>query len=283
MISFYNNTGAATALQMLGGTNQQLNTVQNNIATGQVINTAQDNAALWAVTELMQADVAGFQGLSDSLALGEATLSVASAGAEFISDTLSEMKQLALLGSNGAVDFSKIEAQLAHKTDQINSVISSSQFNGANLLKSDIDGNGNSTLTVASSLDRSGSNPSTLSNISVDSVDFENSASFDIDNRTTVTDAASAQAAVAEIEGFIQFAVEGAARLGASASRISDQQVALSKHADATKQGISALRDTNLEEAAVLLKAQQVQQQLGYTALSIANQAPQNLSALYGS
>lgn len=278
MIHFQTNTGAMTALQMLGGTNQNLETTQNQVATGKTINGPQDNAALWAISELMQSELSGFSGLSDSLSLGEATLSVAAAGAEFVSDTLKDMKQLAILGTNGAVDFSQIEAQLAQKTDQINSIISSSQFNGANLLKSDVNGTGATSLAVPAALDSANG---TLTTIDVDTLDLENSPSFDINNRTAVTDTASARTALGEIEGFLQFAVEGAARLGAAASRVTDQQSVLSKQADATKQGLSALIDTNMEEAAARLKALQVEQQLGLTAVSIANSAPTTLLALY--
>lgn len=281
MISFQTNTGAMAALQMLSGVNQSLETTQVNVATGQDVNSAKDNPALWAISELQKADLSNFRGLSDTLALGEATLRVAEAGAEFITDTLTEMKQIAALGANGAVGFSKIEAQLAQKTDQIRSVIDASQFNGANLLKTDVDGTGNSTFTVSAALNRTGSAPSTLSTIDVNSLDLESSPSFDIDNRTTVTDAASAQTALGEIEGFLQYAIEGVARLGSAASRISGQQDFLSKQADATKQGISALIETNMEEAAAKLAAYQVQQQLGYSSLSIANSAPQALLGLY--
>ncbi len=281
MIHFQTNTGAMTALQMLGGTNQSLQTTHNQISTGQTVNGPQDNAALWAISELMNSDLSGYSGLSDALSLGEATLGVASAGAEFVTDTLNEMKQIAILGSSGVVDFSKVEAQLAQKTDQINSVISSSQFNGANLLRTDVDGSGASAITVAASLDKTGGGTPTLSNIQVDSLDLESSPNFDINGRTAVTDAASARTALDEIEGFLQFAVDGAASLGAAASRISEQQDVIARQALETKKGLSGLIDTNIEESAAKLKALEVQQQLGLTSLSIANSAPTTLLALY--
>lgn len=281
MISFQTNTGAMTALQMLGGINQDLETTQNNVSTGQTVNGPKDNPALWAISELQKADISGLEALDDTLALGEATLRVASVGAEFVSDTLQEMKQLAILGSSTGADFGKIEAQLAEKTDQIKSIISSTQFNGVNLLKTDIDGTGSNTLTVGASLSRVGNDASTLSTIDVGSLDLEGSASFDLDNRTTVTDPASAQTALSEIQGFLRFAVDGAARLGAAASRVSGQQDFNGAQSNAIKEGLSALIDTNIEEAAVQLRASQAQQQLGYNSLSIANSAPQALLGLY--
>lgn len=274
------NSGALTALQMLGGTTQAQETVQEEIATGKSISSAQDNAALWAISQVMQADVAGFSALSDSLSLNEATVTVAAVGAEYATDILVEMKQLAITATGANVDHGKIEAQMAQKTEQLNSIISASQFNGVNLLRTDVDGNGSTSLTVATSLDRQGSTSPVLSTLSVDGLDLEGSASFDINNRTTITDGASALTALGEIEGFLQYAVDGAAALGASASRISDQNDYLGKLSDAMRMGISNLTDANLEEVATRMIALEVQHQLGVISLSIANSASERLLQL---
>lgn len=271
------NSGAMTALHMLGGTVQAQESLQQELASGKSINSAQDNPALWAISQIMQADLAGFSALSDSLSLNEATVSVAAVGAEYATEILTEMKQLAITATGSNVDHAQIEAQMAAKTDQLNSLISSTQFNGVNLLKTDIDGTGKTSLTVATSLDRQGSGSATLSTMTVNSLDFEGSASFDINNRTPITDSASALIALGEIEGFMQYAIEGAASLGASASRIEAQGNHLSKLSDATRMGISNLMDANLEEVAAKMIAMEVQHQLGVISLSIANSATERL------
>ena len=51
--------------------------------------------------------------------------------------------------------------------------------------------------------------------------------------------------------------------------------------ADALKSGVGALVDADMEEASARLQALQTQQQLGIQALSIANQAPQTILALF--
>lgn len=280
MSSINTNSGAMVALQMLGGTIEKKEAVQDDISTGKEVNTAKDAAALWAISQVMGSDVAGFTAVSASLSLGEATVAVAAVGAERLSEVLIEMKQLAVMASSGSVDYSKVETQMAHKTEQLNAIISSTQFNGVNLLKTDINGSGSSALTVAASLDRQGSGAPNLSSISVDSVDYEGSAGFDINNRTTITDKASALVALSEIEGFLNFAIEGAASLGGSASRISDQNDFIGKLTDSMKMGISAMIDTNMEEAAARFAALNVQQQLGGLSLSIANAAPTSLLGL---
>lgn len=275
------NSGAMTALHLLGGTTQAKETLQQELASGRTIGSAQDNPALWAISQVMQADLAGFSALSDSLSLNEATVSVAAVGAEYATEILTEMKQLAITATGSNVDHAKIEAQMAAKTDQLNSLISSTQFNGVNLLKTDIDGNGSSSLTVATSLDRQGSGAATLSTMSVNSLDFEGSASFDINNRTPITDSASAMTALGEIEGFLQYAVDGAASLGASASRIEAQGNHISKLSDATRLGISNMMDANIEEVAAQMIAMEVQHQLGVISLSIANSATERLLQIH--
>ena len=118
----------------------------------------------------------------------------------------------------------------------------------------------------------------TAANITVASVDFE--ANLDL----TTVDVASTTAAdtsLGTIETLIQTAVDGAAALGASASRLADQNEFVTKVMDSMKVGISALVDTDMEEASAKLQALQTQQQLGVQALSIANQAPQTILSLF--
>ena len=279
MSSILTNNGAMVALQTLSMINKNLNTVQNQISTGKEIATAKDGSAIWATSKVMEADVAGFQAITDSLAVGEATVSVASAGAEQIVEILNEMRELAVAGTSETADYGKIDAELAEKEAQILSVIGASQFNGVNLLATDADGTGGTQLTVLSSLDRVGGAAPTVSTIGVATVDFQ--ANLDIASRTAVTDGASAQTALSEVEAYLQTAVVGAAALGASAKRIEGQGEFINKLTDAMKSGIGALVDANMEEASARLQALQTQQQLGVQALSIANQAPQSILSLF--
>lgn len=281
MTSIHSNTGSLTALHLLGGTVEAREQVQEDVSTGQTINSAQDNAALWAISQIMESDLSGYGAVSDSLSLDEATVSVAAVGAERAADILTEMKELAIFASNGNVDFSKVEAQLTHKTEELNTIISSTQFNGVNLLKTDIDGTGSNSLSVTETLTRQGSDQATLSTFSVDSLDFENSLEFDIDARTEITDSASALTALSEIEGYLGYAVEGAAALGSAASRIGDQQSFVKMLSDSIQMGVSNMIDTNMEEAAAQLTALNVQEQLGTLSLSIANASPQTLLTVY--
>ncbi len=96
-----------------------------------------------------------------------------------------------------------------------------------------------------------------------------------------VSTAAGADEALGRIEGMIQIAVEASAAFGSDQGRIDTQADFVSKMTDTLKSGIGALTDANMEESSAKLQALQVQQQLAVQALSIANQSPQTLLALF--
>ena len=281
MTSINTNPGAEIALRVLSNNQVEKEDVQDDISTGKEVDKAKDAPAIWAISEIMGSDLAGFEATSNGLNIGEATVAVASAGAEQVTSLLTDMKELTIQAGSGVADYAMIEEQLAQKTEQINTIISSSSFNGVNLLATNADGNGGTGLAVAASQDRAGDNAPTQSTITVDSVDFEGSTSFDINNRTAVTDAASARTALGEIEGFVRYATDGAAALGAGAQQMAEQDVFLDKLSDAVKMGISELTDTDMEDAAARYEALSAQEQLGGLSLSIANASPGSLLSLY--
>lgn len=280
MSSILTNNGAMVALQTLKSINMDLAKTQDAISTGKEIATAKDGSAVWAISKTMESDVSGFEAISDALSLGESTVAVASAAAEQIVEVLGEIKQLAISANSENVDFTKIQTDISERVAQVSSIISAAQFNGSNLLATDVDGSGATSLSIVSSLDRVGSAAPTAATISVDTVDFE--ANIDLaSNLTAITDTSTAATALGEIETFLQTAIDGAAELGASAARIRDQNEFVGELTDAMKMGMGALVDTDMEEASAKLQALQTQQQLGVQALSIANQAPQTILQLF--
>lgn len=96
-----------------------------------------------------------------------------------------------------------------------------------------------------------------------------------------VSTAGGAQQALASIEGLLQTAINASSSFGSVEKRITIQSEFVSKLTDSLKAGIGTLVDADMEEASARLQALQVQQQLSTQALSIANQQPQNLLALF--
>lgn len=274
MSSILTNTSAMVALQTIKGINSSLAKAQDEISTGKTVATAKDNASVWAISKVMESDVSGFKAISDSLNLGQSTVAVASAGAEQITNILKEMKTRVVAATGENVDYAKLGAEVTEMTNQINSIVQASQFNGANLLNTA----GNAGITVLSSIDRAADGSVTATSITIASVDFE--ANLDLSD-IDVSDAAAAETSIAAIEAHIQTAINGAAALGASAKRVELQADFVSKLTDAMTAGIGTMVDADMEEASARLQALQVQQQLGIQSLSIANQGPQNLLSLF--
>lgn len=96
-----------------------------------------------------------------------------------------------------------------------------------------------------------------------------------------VTTDAGVEAALSNIETYIDTAIEASASFGSAQGRIETQNDFIGKLTDSLRAGIGALVDADLEAASARLQALQVQQQLGIQSLSIANQAPQSILSLF--
>ncbi len=102
----------------------------------------------------------------------------------------------------------------------------------------------------------------------------------EVSNINVTTDA-GADSALTEIESLIQTSIDAAASFGSVQGRIETQSNFIGALTDSLKSGIGTLIDAEMEEASARLQALQVQQQLAVQAMSIANQAPQTLLALF--
>ncbi len=161
MSSILTNNSAMVALQTMKGINANLNKTQADISTGKSVATAKDNAAVWAISKVMESDVEGFKGISDSLSVGSATLTVARNASETVTKLLTEMKGKIVASQAENVDRNKIQTDITALTKQIESTVGAAQFNGLNL----VDGS-QTSVNVLSSLDRSQTGV-TSSNITV--------------------------------------------------------------------------------------------------------------------
>ncbi|UWQ74861.1 flagellin [Leisingera sp. M658] len=268
MTSILTNNGAMVALQTLRSVNNSLDETQNQISTGKEVGMAKDNSAVWAISKSMESDIGAYEAVQDALDFGEATVAVASSGMEQIVETLKEMRELVVAGVSQNVDHDQIDADLEQKKATIQSIIDSAAFNGANLLDS-----GTTTqLDVLGGLDPAAD---TISVLGVDSnTDIIGALNLGLDDT-------NAAAITTEIDTALAAAIGHAATFGSASNRLSDQNDFVSKLTDSLKSGVSAMTDTNMEEASARLKALQTQQQLAVQSLTIANQSPSTLQQLF--
>ena len=170
MSSILTNTSAMVALQTLKSVNANLNKTQEEISTGKSVATAKDNSAVWAISKVMESDVKGFKGISESLSLGESTVAVARNASETVTDLLTEIKGKIVAAQEENVDRAKIQTDINALRDQITSVVNAAQFNGLNLVT------GTDDVNVLSSLDRASNGTVSASNITVARQDLTTTA-----------------------------------------------------------------------------------------------------------
>ena len=306
MTSILTNNGAIVALQTLKNTNKMLGMTQREISTGKRINTAADGSATWAVAKTMETDRDAFKTIQQGLNVASKVVATAVENANGIVDDLNTIKDRLAAASQPDQDVSKNWDEIKELIDGIKAKIDGSQINGVNLLnKEGTGGATNTEYTVLASLDRSyGKANTTHTAITVQSADLatkvydvlaawekpttsqgaEDLISGKVERKadattgvvtTTITDDATS------VEDLIDLATKAAAQLGAKQHRIDSQEETVGRIKDNLTVGIGALVDSNLEEASARLQALQTQQQLGIQSLSIANQAPGAVLALF--
>lgn len=292
MSSILTNNGAMVALQTLKGINHALDTTQNEISTGRTINTAKDNAAVWAISRVMESDVSGLKAVSDSLSLANGVVTNARSAAETVGKLIEQIKDKVIAAQDGNQDRATLQKDVDNLKKQIASTVSASQFSGINLVDGstittveNAEGDDVNGFKALASLDRSGANV-TANSIEIDLSDTDLTldgglADLDAIDLTDLTDASDFQDALNDVEAAFQIAINAASKFGTAGKRIEIQSDFISKLSDSLTSAVGAIVDTNMEAASARLKALQTQQQLGIQSLSIANNAPQSIMALF--
>ena len=282
--SVHTNMGAMTALQNLNKTNREMDGIQNRINTGLKVAVAKDNGAIYNIAQQQRSELSAYDAVRNSLNRAKSIADVALAAGEQISDIFSQMREKAVAASDAsqsATARAAYNAEFIALRDQVASVIANAVFDGGNALNGAA---ANFTFLANST----GSLTVTLPIIDLRLVAGAGTAvaapAADIylgDADTLVPDAAAAVLVRDRIVASLEFVNSELARLGASAKRIENHEIFVSKLQDTIKGGIGNLVDADLAVESARLQAAQVKQQLGTQALSIANQAPQSILSLF--
>jgi len=280
MSSILTNSSALVALQTLKQTNKGLAAAQNQVSTGMKVATAKDNGAVWAIASVMRSDISGLGTVSEALAVGSATVGTARTAAESITGLLTMAKERILGGGDltNTATRDKLVADLNAIGDQIETIVASAAFNGVNLVHGVV----TADVEVISSLARAADGTLSVETIAVTPEDLSGIAGV-LQGwvAADLEDQAAIDATLTALEDELTVAVDAAAAFGTAQKQIDIQADFVGNFIDALKTGMGAMVDADMEEASARLSALQVQQQLGIQALSIANQAPQSLLALF--
>ena len=273
MLSVNTNAGALAALQNLNSTNKELNMIQSRINTGLKVAGARDDGGAYAIAQSMRADVVGLGAVKNSLSRVGSVVDTALAAGEAISDLMVEMKGKALAASDTSLDTASrtaLNEDFKALRDQISTVVANAEFGGTNLIN-------DSTAAVTALANADGNSVITV-------------ADEDLTlGGGTISLAATASFATATAAGNLASTIgsdldrlnQSLARLGTASKSLETHSTFVTKLSDELEKGIGNLVDADLAKDSAQLQALQVKQQLGIQALSIANQAPSTILALF--
>lgn len=270
-LSVNTNASALTALQYLTGTNRELDVAQNRINTGLRVAGAKDNSGIYAVAQNLRGDLRGLSSAIDSIRRTSSVLDVAINATETVSDLLVDLKAAAVAAADAGLD---AESRAAYLRDynaisaQITDVVNSASFNGTNIISA-------APANLSAIIDDSATRTITVAGVAVEGL-----LTFTRNLATTST-AAVVQAQLANIDASQTAVSATLATFGAKSKQLEAQLDFTQKLADTIEVGIGNLVDADVARESARLNALQVRQQLGLQALSIANQAPQALLALF--
>lgn len=267
------NTSAFLALENLSQTNRELNQTQSRINTGLKVASAKDNGAIFSIAQNLRADVSGLNAVKTSLDRAASTVDVAVAAGEAISDLLIELKEKAVAAKDSGLDTasrSSLSTDFTELRDQISSIVENAEFNGKNLVSAT-----SSALTAIT-------NPSGSNTITIAAQDLSLGGSIvTLSAAQTISTATIASAAVTIVSASVSSISNALSSLGSGAKRIEILKDFVSTLSDSIEVGIGNLVDADLAKESANLQAQQVKQQLGIQALSIANGAPATVLGLF--
>ena len=275
MLSVNTNVGAMAALQNLNSTNAELSQTQTRINTGLRVANAKDNGAVWAIAQNQRATSQSLNAVKDSLQRGQSTVDVALAAGETVSDLLIQMKEKALAASDSTLDTNSRAAlndEFKSLRDQISKAVNNAEFNGGNMLK------GVSPTNISALANADGTATIT---VTAQPMDLGTGVLSSLTSTSSIGTATLASGMIATIGQAIIDVSAALSALGTGSKTLSSHLTFIGKLQDTVDAGIGNLVDADLAKESARLQALQTKQQLGIQALSIANQAPQVLMALF--
>jgi flagellin len=290
MTSVLTNSGAMVALQSLELTQSALNQTQNEISTGLKVSSAKDNAAVWTVATTMKANIASLNQVSTGLGNADSILGTAVAGATQIASLVAEIRAQAVSLSDSASNPTATTNNITQLTNQITAVIQSSSFNGINLLNASQAAGLSFTAATANDFTVAGATATTINTGAI--TDLSTTGSMGALNTALTTaeglatpgtplTTAGLNTVLTAIDTYSATVESAASTLGATQSNIEGQKTFVDNLSDSLTTGVGNMVDADMTAESARLTALQTQQQLGVSALSIANQAPTAILKLF--
>jgi flagellin len=272
-MSLYVNSNIASlnAQRNLENSTNELQTSYQRLASGKRINSAADDAAGLQIGSRLTAQVNGLNQGARNANDGISLAQTAEGALNETTDMLQRMRVLALQSANGSntdADRAALQSEFGELTSEIDRIASDTTFAGVTIL----DGTYNSDFQV-------GSNANQTINITIGT--NMNSTGLSI-NGDSISTAAGAQTAIANLDSAIATVNTTRADLGAKQNRFSATIRNLNSIAENVSASRSRIVDADFAMESAQLARNQVLQQASSSMLSQANQQTQIALSLVG-
>ena len=263
------NIQSMQSLFELQKSNTELGMRQLRLATGQRINGAQDDSAGFSISMKLESRVRGQAQALANIGDAKAMLNIAEGGLGTIQEILMTMKEKVVQGANdtlGSFERRLINNQLTALSNEINSIVSSSTFNGLSVFSSgafsfQVGESANDTFSV------------TVGAMSTGVLGVSSSA-------LSVTSATSANASLTAIDNAINSIASTLGSLGDKQVALSFKEENLNLNMINQESARSRIQDADFAKEQIEIVKLQILQQTGVAAISQANLAPQVVLSL---
>lgn len=249
--------------------NAELGTRQLRLATGKRINRAEDDSAGFSISMKLESRVRGQAQAIANIGDAKAMLNVAEGSLTTIQEILFTMKEKVIQGANdtlGSFERRLVNNQLSALSVEINSIVSSSTFNGKTV------------FSVASFSFQVGASSTDTYEVSVGQL---SSGLLSVGTADmVVTTAASAQAALSNIDVAINTVASTLGGLGDSQKALTFKEENLNINMINQDAARSRILDADFAKEQIEIVKLQILQQTGVAALTQANLAPQVVLSL---
>jgi len=263
------NVGAMRAANASSAATNALQTSMERLSTGKRINSAKDDAAGLAIATSMTSQIKGMSQAIRNSNDGISLAQTADGSLNEVTNMLQRVRELATQAASGTYsddDRGNLQVEVDQLLEQIESVVTTTKFNGTEVFAADGTGG---TTTI-----QTGAN-------SADTVDIViGSLASLVGMSTDVSTQASANTAIDAVDALLTTVNTERANLGASQNRLQSVVNNLTSNMTNLSEARSRIEDTDFSvETASLAKAQ-ILSQASTAMLSQANQSQQGVLSL---
>lgn len=272
-ITVNTNSSSLLGVRNLSSSASSLAKSQNELSTGKTVSSVRDNAANFAISQILQSDIAGLNSVKSSLDRAISSSDVALAAGDQVSDLLIQLKEKAVQAADPGLDDASrlaLNEDFTALRNQVTSIVDSADFNGTNALKS-----GGDDIVALVGGDGEGSITISAQDLSLGGPNVTLSASQGISST------ADAAAAVTAINDSIDNVTASISSIGAGSNQLQQTKDFAETLQAKTQEGIGNLVDADIARSSAEFTANQVKQALGIQSLSISNQQPGILLSLF--